>query len=160
MVRLAAALLALALGACATTSTVHQALVPAAGGTYAYAFENNGGDDDLAGVARLARTIRDRLRDAGLLAADDTPGGRVEVELTHYYVRSDATRVLAGILAGRDRIASRVTVLGADGAPVGGFEVETTNLSAFGSKDGLMAAHADEIVARLRPGADPHSEGE
>lgn len=142
-------LLILGLAACTTTSTVHQHHAQPSGLVYAYAFENNGGDD-LEGIAHLARIIQDRLRDAGLLAAGQSAHGRVEVELTHYYVRSNAARSWAGIMAGRDKIVSRVTVLDAEGVRVGSFEVETTNLTAWGSKDGLMEKHADEIVARLK----------
>ena len=146
----AVVLSAFALAGCATTSKVHRQHAQPAGHAYAYAFENNAGDKDLQGIATLVRVIRDRLRDAGLLSSDGASDARVEVELTHYYVRSDATRFLAGILAGRDRIASQVTVRDAAGSPVGRFEVETTNLSAWGSKEGLMEQHADEIVARLQ----------
>ena len=149
MIRTAVVLLALALAACTTTSTVHQQHSPSASQTYAYTFENNGGDD-LEGIAQLAGIIQGRLRDAGLLSTDRAPGGRVEVELTHYYVRSNAARSLAGIMAGRDKIVSQVTVLDGSGSPMGRFEVETTNLSAWGTREGLMEQHADEIVARLK----------
>ena len=148
MIRVAAVLLSLALAACATTSTVHQQHAPASTQAYAYTFENSGGDD-LEGIAQLASLIQARLKDAGLLATVQVPEGRVEVELTHYYVRSNAARFWAGIMAGRDKIVSRVTVLDGAGAPVGRFEVETTNLSAWGSREGLMEQHADEIVARI-----------
>ena len=147
--RLAAALLFLALAACSTTSTVHQPVPPQATHAYAYAFENNGGDD-LEGIAKLDRMIHARLLVAGLVAATGEPSaGRVQVELTHYYVRSNAARFLAGILAGRDKIVSQVTVLDEAGKLVGSFDTETTNLSAGGSTEGLMEQHADEIVARL-----------
>lgn len=152
MIRMAIALLVVALSGCTTTSTVQQAVAPAQGTTYALAFENNGGED-LAGIASLARIIRERLQGAGLLAAGPAPGARVEVEFTHFRVRSYAARAIAGILAGRDRIASQVTVVGPDGTQAGRFEVETTNLSAWGTGEGLMEQHADEIVARLKPGA-------
>ena len=127
MKRIACAFPLLLLSACATTSTVQQQHAPAPGLAYAYTFENNGGDD-LAGIARLARIVQERLGDAGLLAEAATANGRVEVELTHY----------------------QVTVLDASGNRFGRFEVDTTNLTAWGSKDGLMEAHAEEIVARLK----------
>ena len=152
MIRITIPLLFLALAACSTTSTVEQPLPPQASQihAYAYAFENNGGDD-LEGIAKLDRLIHANLLRAGLVAAAGaTTDGSVEVELTHYYVRSNAARFLAGILAGRDKIVSKVTVRDAGGVEVGSFEVETTNLSAWGSTQGLMEEHADEIVARLQ----------
>ena len=145
-------LLLLALAACSTTSTIHQPIPPQATGVhgYAYSFENSGGDD-LEGIARLDRMIHARLLIAGLVAATGEPSaGRVEIELTHYYLRSNTARFLAGILAGRDKIVSQVKVFDETGKLLGSFETETTNLSAGGSTEGLMEKHADEIVARLK----------
>jgi hypothetical protein len=152
--RAVAALLCLLLAACSTTSTVHQPLPAAVGQVptngYAYAFVNHGGDD-VEGIARLDRLIQARLLQAGLVAGiGEPPSGRVEIDLTHYYVRSNAARFWAGILAGRDRIVSEVAVFDDAGRRVGSFEVETTNLSAWGSTEGLMDRHAGEIVARLK----------
>lgn|SRR5690606_660625 len=152
ILRIALIALMLALVACSTVSTVHQPLPYAAaqGQGYAYAFANSAGDDDPEGVARLDRLIHAGLLKAGLVAASgESPVGRVEVELTHYHVRSNAARFWAGILAGRDKIASRVTVHDAAGAEIGSFDVETTNVSAWGSTQGLMEEHADEIASRL-----------
>lgn len=154
MIRIAIVLLTLALAACSTTSTVLQPLpttssqVPAH--AYAYAFENHGGDDQ-EGIDRLDRLIQGRLLQAGLVAGIGQPSsGRVQIDLTHYYVRSNGARFWAGIMAGRDKIVSEVAVFDDAGKQVGSFEVETTNLSAWGTTEGLMEKHADEIVARLR----------
>ena len=150
MTRIVAFALLLSLAACTTTSTVRQPHAPVAGQAYSVAFVSNAGED-LAGIAGLVSVIRGRLRDAGMLATDAGPGPRVEVVLKHYYVRADMVRAVAGMLAGRDRIASQVTVLDGNGTRVGRFDVETTNLSAWGSREALMDRHADEIVSRLRP---------
>lgn len=145
-VALAACVLLLA--ACSTTSTVHQPYSPATGQVYAYSFANEGGDD-LEGIAKLDGVIQGQLRAAGLLAAGDTDQ-KIEVVLKHYYIRSNAARFWAGIMAGRDKIISRVRVVGGDGAQVGNFEVETTNATAWGTTDGLMQKHAEEIITRLQ----------
>lgn len=121
---------------------------PAAGRTYAYAFVNEGGDD-AEGIARLDSFIQQRLRDARLLA-DGKGDGRVEVTVTHYYARSDGARAWAGIMAGRDKVASRVRVLDRAGNMLDEFEVENSNKTAFGSTAGLHEKHADAIVERLR----------
>ena len=113
---------------------------------YAYSFSNQGGDDH-AGIATLDSVIQKTLREAGLLAG--SAGDRkIEVVLTHYYVRSNGARFWAGIMAGRDKIISNVRIVGTDGAQVGNFQVETTNTTAWGSSEGLMQKHADEIAAR------------
>ena len=137
------------LAACSTTSVVHQSHAPASGQAYGYAFANEGGDD-LEGIAELDRTIQGRLREAGLLAGDTAAPMKIDIVLKHYYLRSNGARFWAGIMAGRDKIISRVRVLGVDGAQVGSFDVETTNVSAWGTSGGLMERHADEIVAKLR----------
>ena len=154
MIRIAVALLGLALAACSTTSTVHQPLPPTASQVpahaYAYAFEHHGGDD-LEGIDKLDRLIQGRLLQARLVAGIGEPSsGRVQVDLIHYYVRSNGARFWAGIMAGRDKIVSEVDVFDDAGRQIGSFEVETTNLSAWGTSEGLMEKHADEIVARLQ----------
>jgi uncharacterized protein DUF4410 len=151
MTRLFALSLCLMLCACSTTSTIHQAPAVAMGQKYQYTFVNHGGDD-AEGIATLDATIRSKLRDAGLLAGDGGPSTRLEVVLTHYYMRSGGARFWAGIMAGRDKIASSVRIVGPDGRQAGSFDVESTNTTAWGTSSGLMEKHADEIVARLRGG--------
>lgn len=152
MARLALLLLGVMVAACSTTGAGR--LPPAPAGDLAplaraYAFVN-ATDFDAATVARLDRAVHVRLLTAGQVAPAGTDAvGRIEVRLTHLYLRSDTARFLAGILAGRDRIASTVTVSAADGTPLGRYEVETRNLSAFGSTQGLIERHAEEVVARL-----------
>ena len=143
---LAASILLLA--ACSTTSTVHQAHSAPAGQTYAYSFSNQGGDD-AEGIARLDGVIQSHLREAGLINAGGT-NPKIEVVLKHYYVRSNGARFWAGIMAGRDKIVSNVRVIDANGSQVGNFEVETFNSTAWGTTDGLMEKHAEELVAQLK----------
>jgi hypothetical protein len=138
----------LLLAACSTTSTVHQAYNAPTGQTYSYSFSNQGGDD-AEGIARLDGVIQSHLRQAGLIDAG-TADPKIEVVLKHYYVRSNGARFWAGIMAGRDKIVSNVRVIGADGKQVGNFEVETFNSTAWGTTDGLMQKHAEELVARLK----------
>jgi hypothetical protein len=138
----------LLLTACSTTSTVHQSFRAPNGETYGYSFSNQGGDDH-EGIALLDRKIESRLRDAGLLGSEGS-ASKINVVLKHYYMRSNGARFWAGIMAGRDKIISNISVVGADGVQVGNFEVETFNSTAWGTTDGLMEKHATEIVTRLR----------
>ena len=138
----------LLLAACSTTSTVHQAHRAPVDQVYAYAFSNQGGDDH-EGIAQLDGVIQSHLRQAGLIDVG-TAGPKIEVVVKHYYVRSNGARFWAGIMAGRDKIISNVRVTGADGAQVGNFDVETFNSTAWGTTDGLMQKHAEELVARLK----------
>lgn len=146
--RLLVFLLCLFLGACSTTSTLRQAPDVVAGRTYTLAFVNEGGDD-AEGIAALEQAIRSQLDAAGLLGAGDA-AARLEVTLTHYYVRSNGARFWAGIMAGRDKIISRVRIVGPDGRQAGSFDVESTNTTAWGTTDGLHEKHAEEIVMRMQ----------
>ena len=143
---LAASILLLA--ACSTTSTVHQAHGATAGQTYAYSFSNQGGDDD-EGIALLDSIIQSHLRQAGLIDAGNA-NPKIDVVLKPYYVRSNGARFWAGIMAGRDKIVSSVRVIDANGSQVGNFEVETFNSTAWGTTDGLMQKHAEELVSQLK----------
>ncbi len=138
----------LLLAACSTTSTVHQTHSAPPGQTYAYSFSNQGGDNHES-IARLDGIIQTHLREAGLLDAGDA-NPKIEVVLKHYYVRSNGARFWAGIMAGRDKIVSSVRVVGADGSQTGNFDVETFNSTAWGTTDGLMEKHAEELVSRLK----------
>ena len=53
-------------------------------------------------------------------------------------------------MAGRDKIVSSVRVIDANGSQVGNFEVETFNSTAWGTTDGLMQKHAEELVSQLK----------
>ncbi len=138
----------LAATACSTTSTLHQAPQLQAGQTYSYSFSNQSGDNP-EGIASLENVLQTRLREAGLLHAG-AGNPKIEVVLKHFYVRSNGARFWAGIMAGRDKIVSSVRVLGADGATIGNFDVETINVTAWGTTGGLMDRHAEEIVTKLK----------
>lgn len=141
------AALALALAACSTTSTVQQPrpAAPVAGERFSVSFVNRAGTEG-GDPSGLEAAIRTRMQAAGVLASGGgaTP---VEVVLLDYRMRSGGARFWAGAMAGRDRIRSRVRV--GDG---GSFEIETTNVTAWGTTGGLMERHADEIIARLQGG--------
>ena len=136
------------LAACSTSSMVHQAKPAEAKGPYGYKFENYGGDDQV-GIANLDRLIKTTLRDAGVFVPG-TEAPRIEITLTHFYVRSNGARFWAGVMAGRDKISSRVRIVDAAGTQIAYFEVESTNATALGSTGGLMEKHANEILSRLQ----------
>lgn len=136
------------LSACSTTSTVHQPTTAGTSGPYGYSFENYGGDD-LAAIVELDRTIQRTLRDAGVFVPG-TDAPRIEITVTHFYVRSNGARFWAGVMAGRDKISSRIRIVDAAGTQLADFQVESTNATALGSSGGLMEKHAAEILSRLR----------
>lgn len=146
--RIALLLLVALLSACSTTSRVHQAHTGFQGKSFDYHFTNRGGDN-AEGVAELNRVVQNQLQAQGFIN-NGTANGKIDITLTHYYVRHGAARALVGIMAGRDKIISHVRVLDAAGAQLASFEVESTNTTAWGTTGGLHQKHAEEIALRLK----------
>jgi hypothetical protein len=118
------------------------------GKSFDYAFANRGGDN-AEGIAELNRVVQNQLHSSGLIN-NGAAAGKIEVTLTHYYMRHGAARALVGIMAGRDKIISHVRVVDGYGAQLAAFEVESTNSTAWGTTGGLHQKHAEEIVQRLK----------
>lgn len=146
--RIALLLVVVLLSACSTTSRVHQGHSGLSGKSFEYQFVNRGGDN-AEGIAELERVVQNQLRTQSFIHNGQS-AGRIEVTLTHYYMRHGATRALVGIMAGRDKIISHVRVLDTGGAQLASFEVESTNTTAWGTTGGLHQKHAEEIVLRLK----------
>lgn len=70
----------------------------------------------------------------------------VTIRVTRYQMRQRAARVLAGVMAGTDRIVSEVTITDAAGNVLGSSEVESTNPTALHGEDWLIQSHADAIA--------------
>lgn len=106
--------------------------------------------------AQGIQILRDRLIEGlssnGLLAADTDDSARiVHVNVTNYTMRHGASRALLGIMAGRDKVLSSVTITDPKTNKVlSAFEVESTNSTAWGTSRGLLEDHADEVVAIIK----------
>jgi hypothetical protein len=146
--RIALLLVVVLLAACSTTSRVHQAHTGFQGQSFEYQFTNRGGDN-AERIAELERVVQNQLHTSGLIN-NGQANGRIEITLTHYYMRHGAARALVGIMAGRDKIISHVRVVDASGAQRAAFEVESTNSTAWGTTGGLHQKHAEEIAQRLK----------
>lgn len=73
----------------------------------------------------------------------------LDVNVTYYRMRPGAARALVGIMAGRDKIQSTVTVKGANGQILSEYTVTSTNATAWGTAHGMIEKHAKEIVETL-----------
>lgn len=146
--RIALLLVVLLLSACSTTSKVHQAHSGLQSRSFDYQFTNRGGDN-AEGVAELSRVIQNQLLTNGFID-NGSATGKIDVTLTHYYMRHGAARFLVGIMAGRDKVKSHVRVLDSSGATLAAFDVESTNTTAWGTTGGLHEKHAEQIVMRLK----------
>ncbi|WP_372382674.1 DUF4410 domain-containing protein [Xanthomonas sp. NCPPB 1068] len=134
--------------ACSTNSVVRQSYKADAAATYWYEIKGSE-DTDAASLAMFRRQLDAKLGEAKLRGVQGAPGAReLDISVTHYYMRSNGARFWAGIMAGRDKVKTSIEVKDA-GKTVAAFDVESTNTSAWGTSEGLIETHAEEIVERL-----------
>jgi hypothetical protein len=101
-------------------------------------------------VGELNDYLESDLTKQKLLAAESDPAPRVHIELTSYRMRSGFNRAFFGVMAGKDGIESKVTVLdGATGRVLGESNVSSFNASAIGNDDDVARMHAEEITKFL-----------
>ena len=74
----------------------------------------------------------------------------VDARFPEFDQNKGIVRALPRTDSGVDLGTAVVDVTAADGAQVGNFDVETFNSTAWGTTDGLMQKHAEELVARLK----------
>ncbi|WP_369940616.1 hypothetical protein [Xanthomonas medicagonis] len=135
---------------CSTNSVVRQTYKATAPETYWYQIKGNE-DTDADSLGMFQRQLDEKLGEAHLRGSEgDARARKMTIIIEHYYMRSNGARFWAGIMAGRDKIKSRVEVAGEDGKTAARFDVESTNTSAWGTSEGLVGRHAEEIVERLK----------
>lgn len=149
MNRLALVLLAFLLSGCiGTSSNIRVPYVAAAQDRFSYVLDNHGGMTP-EGREILESRLRQQL---GGQLGEGPDAKRINIRVNYYRMRNGATRFLVGVMAGRDRIQSTVTVTSADGTPLGTIEVDSANSTAMGTGRGLIQGHADEIAAFVKGG--------
>lgn len=106
------------------------------------------------GLRILRERLTTQLSNSGLLAQTSDGSARiVEVVVTNYSLRHGAARAMLGILAGTDNLQSSVKIKDqVTGRALSEFVVESTNPSAWGTSQGLLQQHADQIVETLKGG--------
>lgn len=102
-------------------------------------------------VARFKNHLASQLASSDLLASGKHGKTRLlEVNVTSYRMRSDGARFWAGIMAGKDGIQSTVSIKDmASGRTLMQFTVESSNSTAWGSSQGMIEDHANQIVETL-----------
>ncbi len=136
----------IALSACGTSSQVRTSYAPAASDKFTYEIINTDGMSD-AGLTTLKEKLDAALAARGQRAAGTEPDAKkLNIEITNYYMRNGAARILVGIMAGVDSVRSTVKITDASGTVLGQADVNTKNATAFRTSDGLIESHANEIV--------------
>lgn len=102
------------------------------------------------GMTLLRNDLNTELASRSLLANAGSAGARVlDVNVTYYRMRPGAARALVGIMAGRDKIQSTITVKEHGGKVLSEYTVTSTNATAWGTAHGMIEKHAKEIVDTL-----------
>jgi hypothetical protein len=115
----------------------------------------DGGITDEA-VAIFKNRLVSQLANSNLLASSDDGEVRtLEVNITNYRMRSGGARFFGGIFAGKDNIQSTVSIKNAaNGLVLMQFTVESNNSTGWGTSQGLIEDHANEIVEILNKAKD------
>ncbi|GAB3388267.1 DUF4410 domain-containing protein [Lysobacter fragariae] len=137
-------------GCIGTSSNVRSAYAPAQGDRFTYTLDNYGG---MTPEARAIFEPRLQQKLGSLLVAgEDASAKRINIRVTYYRMRNGAARFMVGIMAGRDRIQSEVSIVAPDGKVLGTMSVDSSNSTAMGTSRGLIEGHADEIAAFVKAG--------
>lgn len=90
------------------------------------------------------------LKKRGLDAVDAQDAIRIDATTTYYRMRSGFSRMMVGILAGKDGIEADVKLVDAKtNQAVGEFKVKSYNMTAVGGEDDVARMLAEEIAKAL-----------
>jgi len=145
-------ILALFLGGCASSTNITQPLeAPQVAEVKTFGnIEINSNDTKAPEhfISAVEAYIKQGLQERSIY--DDESGKKISVSVNSYRMRKGMTRMMFGILAGKDGINSTVKVYSPDGNKVlGSSEVNSYNVMAVGSQDDIARMHGEEIVKFL-----------
>lgn len=91
--------------------------------------------------------LKNELSKANRLAASgQTDAVAIDIKIVAYRMRSGFSRMMFGVLAGKDGIESEVTMRDPKtGAVLGSSTVSTFNVMAVGGQEDVARMHAEEI---------------
>jgi NADH/NAD ratio-sensing transcriptional regulator Rex len=101
-------------------------------------------------IAALRGHLESELRKRSRLSSAAEGAARVRIDVVNYRMRSGFARSMFGVMAGKDGVGSKVTVLGTSTDEVlGESEVSTFNVMAVGGEDDIARMHGVEIAKFL-----------
>ena len=74
---------------------------------------------------------------------------KIDIKVIEFRMRSGVTRMMFGIFAGKDGIASEVSVRDSSQKVLGSSTVSTFNVMAVGGEEDIARMHAEEIARTL-----------
>jgi len=109
---------------------------------------NNGSKAPPHFITAVESYIKQGLQERSLY--DEDYGKKVSVSVNSYRMRLGFTRMMFGVLAGKDGIDSTVKIYSSDGNEVlGSSEVSSYNVMAVGDQENIARMHGEEIVRFL-----------
>ena len=145
-----------ALAACGSTSEVRTAVEPAAASGAFFsvakpvaAVPKDGDQPSDHFLTAVANYLKLDLDKRGRLAKGGDAGHALDIRIVEFRMRSGFTRQMFGVLAGKDGVASEVTVRGKDGQVLASATVSSFNVMAVGDMDDLARMHGEEIARAL-----------
>ena len=98
--------------------------------------------------------VENELSQRGMLAKGSADGAhQIDVNVTYYRMRTGFTRMMFGVLAGKDGIEGDVTVHDAGtGAVISRLTASSFNILAVGSDDDVARMFAEQVAMALENG--------
>ena len=144
------------LAACGSTSQIRQPVEPMNAANAVFTVEKpvnavpKDGDQPAEHfLSAITSYLRSELAKNGRLAKEGQDALKIDIKVTEFRMRSGVTRMMFGIFAGKDGIASEVSVRDSSQKVLGGSTVSTYNVMAVGGEEDIARMHAEEIAKTL-----------
>ncbi len=142
--------------ACGSTSQIRQPIEPVSAATAVFSVDKpvNAVPKDSDQPAEhflnaMTSYLKNELAKNGRLAKEGDDALKVDIKVTEFRMRSGISRMMFGILAGKDGIASEVSVRDSPQKVLGSSTVSTFNVMAVGGEEDIALMHAEESTKTL-----------
>lgn len=142
--------------ACGSTSQIRQPVEPVSAATAVFSVEKpvNAVPRDSDQPAEhflnaITSYLKSELAKNGRLAKEGDDALKIDIKVTEFRMRSGVSRMMFGIFAGKDGIASEVSVRDSSQKVLGSSTVSTFNVMAVGGEEDIARMHAEEIAKTL-----------
>jgi len=142
--------------ACGSTSQIRQPVEPVSAATAVFSVEKPVNavprDSDQPAehfLSAIASYLKSELAKNGRLAKEGDDALKIDIKVIEFRMRSGVTRMMFGVFAGKDGIASEVSVRDSSQKVLGSSTVSTFNVMAVGGEEDIARMHAEEIARTL-----------
>lgn len=100
-------------------------------------------------LSAVTSYLKSELAKNGRLAKEGEDALKIDIKVVEFRMRSGVARMMFGMLAGKDGIASEVSVRDSSQKVLGSSTVSTFNVMAVGGEEDIARMHAEEIAKTL-----------